>query len=387
MTKWNKKCRFFDENYACDTLTNEGYENCEQCKFASEYDKKILIIKLGALGDVLRTTPILHALREKYPNCLIYWLTLEESEELLKNNINIPQIKNDCEITSYSTFNNNDYFIICYYIKKGDFLDKSLHLIKYEKDKKKFHTNTYDLDTIEENTPSILRGSVTKIIYTNNLLSVHLHINPSAGYSLYFNDNNKYLFYIFGWPVFQDTETVIYQKSQIHFAPTHFTELYGVNILTKQKYKLYPSEKKSIVRIKHEEQIKKYYEKIGEDWFRINNHHMNPEDFDNGIIDKSINANHDLKSIIFIINFANIDNIFYWKKNKEMLEQKGITLPSEKEKQVICIIENYNNQNANIIEFEYNYLVSKYNTNKLEYFLKKNIIEELKKDSQKLNNE
>ena len=29
---------------------------------------KILIIKLGALGDVLRTTPILHAIKEKYPD-------------------------------------------------------------------------------------------------------------------------------------------------------------------------------------------------------------------------------------------------------------------------------------------------------------------------------
>ncbi len=87
MTKYNKKCRFFNEKYACDTLSTENYKSCEECKFAQEYSKKILIIKLGAIGDVLRTTCILPALRKKYgPDILVYWMTLQESADLLKNN-------------------------------------------------------------------------------------------------------------------------------------------------------------------------------------------------------------------------------------------------------------------------------------------------------------
>ena len=35
---------------------------------------KILIIKLGAMGDVLRTTPLLSALKKKYPGAHITWL-------------------------------------------------------------------------------------------------------------------------------------------------------------------------------------------------------------------------------------------------------------------------------------------------------------------------
>lgn len=58
---------------------------------------KILIIKLGysetldpdigrvpSLGDVLRTTPILWALKDKYPDSHITWVVSEESEPLLK---------------------------------------------------------------------------------------------------------------------------------------------------------------------------------------------------------------------------------------------------------------------------------------------------------------
>jgi len=60
---------------------------------------KILIIKLGlsetldqeigrvsSLGDVLRTTPILHALREKYPESKITWLVDDAAYPLLHKN-------------------------------------------------------------------------------------------------------------------------------------------------------------------------------------------------------------------------------------------------------------------------------------------------------------
>jgi heptosyltransferase-2 len=48
--------------------------------------KKILIIKLAASGDVLRTTPILRGLKRKFPRSFITWLTEEESKGLLKEN-------------------------------------------------------------------------------------------------------------------------------------------------------------------------------------------------------------------------------------------------------------------------------------------------------------
>ena len=60
---------------------------------------KILIIKLGysetldkevskvvSLGDIIRTTPILEALKEKYKNGKIIFLTHEKSYELIENN-------------------------------------------------------------------------------------------------------------------------------------------------------------------------------------------------------------------------------------------------------------------------------------------------------------
>lgn len=54
--------------------------------------EKILVIKLGALGDVIRTTPILSALKEKYPNSQVDWITKKDSKEILGGNVNINKI-------------------------------------------------------------------------------------------------------------------------------------------------------------------------------------------------------------------------------------------------------------------------------------------------------
>lgn len=48
--------------------------------------KRILIIKLAAIGDVLRTTPILPVLKEKYPNVHITWITDNNSLHVLEEN-------------------------------------------------------------------------------------------------------------------------------------------------------------------------------------------------------------------------------------------------------------------------------------------------------------
>ncbi|MFH1711039.1 MAG: glycosyltransferase family 9 protein, partial [Nanoarchaeota archaeon] len=53
---------------------------------------KIVIIKLGALGDVVRTLSILPAIKEKYPESEIYWITKPESIELFEGNPYITKV-------------------------------------------------------------------------------------------------------------------------------------------------------------------------------------------------------------------------------------------------------------------------------------------------------
>ena len=67
-------CRFFRGEVPCKPHKQEGV-HCESCPHYDAIDRNILIIKLGAIGDVIRTTPLLHRLKKEYPHAKIWWLT------------------------------------------------------------------------------------------------------------------------------------------------------------------------------------------------------------------------------------------------------------------------------------------------------------------------
>lgn len=72
-------CRFFLGSKPC-----RFKRLCPECPHYDPYDCRILIIKLAAAGDVLRTTPLLTALKRRYPGAQITWVTEPHGYELLK---------------------------------------------------------------------------------------------------------------------------------------------------------------------------------------------------------------------------------------------------------------------------------------------------------------
>ncbi len=71
----NTDCREFKGELPCKPHKLYGVK-CDNCTYYEPLKEKILIIKLGAAGDVIRTTPILSELRSTYPQAQIIWLTL-----------------------------------------------------------------------------------------------------------------------------------------------------------------------------------------------------------------------------------------------------------------------------------------------------------------------
>ncbi len=65
---------------------------CQGCMHYLPMGRRILILKLGAMGDALRTTPILHALEREYPLRHITWITDQQSYSILKNNSAIDRL-------------------------------------------------------------------------------------------------------------------------------------------------------------------------------------------------------------------------------------------------------------------------------------------------------
>lgn len=93
-------CVHFPGDRPCIYHKTQGIK-CDDCSFYEPVSFKILIIKLDAVGDVLRTTSILNGLKEKYPLSHITWLTRKNATEIFYNN---PFVNRVLELENFETF-------------------------------------------------------------------------------------------------------------------------------------------------------------------------------------------------------------------------------------------------------------------------------------------
>lgn len=83
-------CRYFMGDRPCSWHKATGVL-CT-CEHYQRIEERVLIIKLDAMGDVLRTTSLLPPLTEKHPSAAITWITRRESRPLLERNPYITEI-------------------------------------------------------------------------------------------------------------------------------------------------------------------------------------------------------------------------------------------------------------------------------------------------------
>lgn len=84
-----------------DCVHFTGYRPCAhgcECAGCADYRQagpNILILKLYQLGNIVKTTPVLHALRKRYPDCRISWMASPAGVQLLAHNPLIDQLLTD----------------------------------------------------------------------------------------------------------------------------------------------------------------------------------------------------------------------------------------------------------------------------------------------------
>ncbi len=78
-------CAYFRGDLPCKPHKEFGY-HCVDCPQYSPKNETILIIKLGAIGDVIRTTPLLDPIKIEHPNANIWWLTY--SPDIVPSSVN-----------------------------------------------------------------------------------------------------------------------------------------------------------------------------------------------------------------------------------------------------------------------------------------------------------
>lgn len=78
---WRTDCRLFTGFSPC-----RHRRSCAGCPHHDPVGPRVLLIQLDALGDVLRTTALLPAIRRAHPSAHVTWLTRGDAAPLLANN-------------------------------------------------------------------------------------------------------------------------------------------------------------------------------------------------------------------------------------------------------------------------------------------------------------
>ena len=223
----------------------------------------------------------------------------------------------DRRITSYATFDAPDEFVIGYYSDDGaGLLGETLNVDLYRKAQAQWVTRRFGRNAEDGDHRSLFGGSVIGIAKARDCFLLNTHVNPSASLTLVVDMDLNYRDTLFGWAVaiFPDG-LVAYQHSEVHFAPTHYVEMSIYDPRSKKHWQIYPKKPYPPVRQQHVEKVRAAYRKRGEEWFKKNNHHMNPELFDN-FLQGEVAANGATHSLAFVIAFDNTDTWDYAEKLK-----------------------------------------------------------------------
>ena len=84
------ECRYYLGDRPCTWHKQKGVF-CE-CEYYTPLSKSLVIIKLDAMGDVLRTTCLLPIIEKEWPGVRIVWITRKESLPLLENNPYVTEV-------------------------------------------------------------------------------------------------------------------------------------------------------------------------------------------------------------------------------------------------------------------------------------------------------
>jgi hypothetical protein len=155
--------------------------------------------------------------------------------------------------------------------------------------------------------------SITEINVVHGYIYLTAHLTPSADCTLVLTEDLEPRDTLYGWPVahFQDGR-VVYEHSQIHFAPTHYAELLIYDPVTRRQKLLYPPKPETQERKIYREQVRVAYERCCVEHpaascgpvFAGRNHHCDPDLFENSVGEVVVNDAMD--SLAFTAQFDDI---------------------------------------------------------------------------------
>ncbi len=145
-------------------------------------------------------------------------------------------------------------------------------------------------------------GSILNISAVGRRLYLDTHINPSAGCLLVVSRDLKLEASLYGWllrPIGEDQ--ILYERSQIHFAPVHPAELAIHDLRTHSDRTIFPLKPFQAIRNARVAQLRRFY---GDhpDWCNRNDDPCDPEYFDSFLAGE-VAANDERDVLAFSISY------------------------------------------------------------------------------------
>ena len=211
----------------------------------------------------------------------------------------------DHPITGYAVENAGDLFVIAFVFAdtSGVSFPDTLRLSSFDRVAGVWTHAAIERRRLGE--PGRDIGSVVAIHHTARHVFLDTHGNPSAGTLLVFTRDLAPVAALDGWLLrLLPGGLAVYHQSMIHFAPTHSAELRLYDADSGRDVTLYPREPDGPVRRRYVAATRQQYARVGADWFRNNNHPMDPRRFTSALRD-SLVTNAAGTALAFLMRFGN----------------------------------------------------------------------------------
>jgi len=179
-------------------------------------------------------------------------------------------------ITSFAVLDDETNFLIAYYIDdRSGFLSPPLYVARFVKKDQSWKTTALRKVEASFKTYQVpCLGSALRIVQTTGFFFVQTHLNPSAGCLVILSEDLAVKKALWGgYLAAFRSGLLVFNRNQIHFAPTHPMEMAIYDLQRDVESDLYPPPADPF-RAAFIEKLRAA--KPGEDWCREHNSHCDP---------------------------------------------------------------------------------------------------------------
>ena len=216
------------------------------------------------------------------------------------------ELKNlDRVITSGAQFSDDQQFVIAYYVRnESGSLHPPLFFDTLNRPTGKWRSASFDVAQTKSGDVNIdCFGAVMLIQKLGSFVALNTHLGPSAGCVILLSDNLEVQGALYGWVLANFADgTIVYHRSQVHFAPVHPAEIALYNPSIKKDFTIFPHRPLSGVRRDLMARLTEFYHK-NSDYCEKHTDPCDPESFDSALVNDPI-IDERQQAIAFDISYA-----------------------------------------------------------------------------------